>query len=136
MRHINPPTLSAPRGYTHVVEATGGRTVYVSGQVAVDREGNLVGAGDISAQTRQVFENLKLALAAADAGLDDVVKITVFMKDVSQLSAFRDVRNTYFTGHPPASSLVQITQLVSPELLVEVEAIAVVGAEGAERSPR
>jgi len=127
VRHINPPTLSTPRGYTHVVEATGGRTLYVSGQVAVDREGNLVGAGDVTAQARQVFENLKAALAAADASLDDIVKITVFMKDVSQLQAFRAVRDVYFPGEKPASSLVQISQLVAPELLLEVEAIAVVG---------
>lgn len=125
MRHINPPALSQPRGYTHVVEATGGRTIYVSGQIAVDREGRLVGEGDIAAQTRQVFENLEAALAAADASLDDVVKITVFMKDVSQLPTFREVRDRYFKGEPPASSLVQISQLVTPELLIEVEAIAV-----------
>jgi reactive intermediate/imine deaminase len=124
MRHINPPSLAAPRGYTHVVEAKG-RSLYVSGQIALDREGKLVGAGDISAQTRQVFENLKSALAAAHATLNDIVKITVFMKDVTQLPAFRAVRDTYFTSHPPASSLVQISQLVLPELLIEIEAIAV-----------
>jgi reactive intermediate/imine deaminase len=125
MRHINPPTLSSPRGYTHVVEATGGRTIYVSGQVAFDHEGRLVGQGDVAAQTRQVFDNLKAALEAADASLGDVVKITVFMTDLSQLQTFRDIRDTYFGGKPPASSLVQISQLVVPGLLVEVEAIAV-----------
>jgi reactive intermediate/imine deaminase len=129
MRHINPSTLSPPRGYTHAVEATGGRTIYVSGQVALDREGRLVGQGDVAAQTRQVFDNLEAALVAADATLEDVVKITVFMKDVSQLQSFRDVRDTYFKGKPPASSLVQISQLVLPDLLVEVEAIAVPGRE-------
>ena len=130
MRHINPPGLSTPTGYTHLVEVSGGRTIYISGQVALDGEGRLVGEGDVAAQSRQVFENLKTALAAADATLDDVVKITVFMKDVSQLKTFREIRNSYFTRQVPASSLVQITQLVSPDFLVEVEAIAVVGDAG------
>lgn len=127
MRHINPSTLPAPRGYSHVVEVTPGRTLYISGQIAFDERGKLVGLGDVGAQTRQVFENLKIALAAADAKLEDVVKITVFMKDVSQIDAFRSVRDAYFKGKPPASSLVEISQLVSPELLIEIEAIAVVG---------
>ena len=125
MKHINPPALSAPRGYSHVVEAAGGRTIYVSGQIAVDREGRVVGAGDFEAQTRQVFENLSAALAAADATLDDVVKITIFVTDISQLQILRAVRDTYFTGPPPASSLVEVSRLVLPELLVEIEAVAV-----------
>ncbi len=125
MKHINPPDLSPPRGYSHVVEVTGGRTVYVSGQIAVDGEGRVVGAGHFESQTRQVFENLKTALAAAGATLSDVAKITVFVTDISQLEAFRAVRNAYFTGSPPASSLVQVSRLVLPELMIEIEAIAV-----------
>jgi len=128
VRHLNPPTLPKPTGYTHVVEVVGGRTLYVSGQIAVDRDGAVVGKGDLKAQTRQVFENLKLALAACGATLDHVVKITVFMTDVSELQAFRDVRNTYFTKDLPASSLVQVVRLVRPELLIEIEAVAVVGS--------
>ena len=126
MKHINPAGLSTPRGYTHVVEPKPGRTLYISGQIALDHEGKLIGAGDITAQTRQVFENLKVALAAADAALSDIAKLTVFMKDISQLNAYRAVRDTYFTGKYPASSLMQISQLVMPELLIEIEAIAVV----------
>ncbi len=125
MKHLNPPTLSPPRGYSHVVEVTGGRTIYVSGQIAVDHEGRVVGAGDFAAQTRQVFENLKAALAAAAATLGDVVKITMFVTDMSQLQTLRAVRDTYFTGSPPASSLVEVSRLVLPELMVEIEAIAV-----------
>lgn len=128
MRHINPPTLSPPRGYSHVVEITGGRTIYVSGQIAVDRDGRVVGAGDFEAQTRQVFENLKAALDAAGATLDDVVKITMFVTDMSRLQTLRAVRDTYFTGAPPASSLVEVSRLVLPELMVEIEAIAVTGS--------
>jgi reactive intermediate/imine deaminase len=126
MKHINPPSLSRPRGYTHVVEVSAGRTIYVSGQVALDAEGRLVGKNDVAAQTRQVFDNLTAALAASGAGLDAVVKITVFMTDVSEVQVFRDIRDTYFGGSPPASSLVQVSRLVLPELLVEVEAIAVI----------
>lgn len=127
MKHHNPPTLTTPRGYSHVVEATGGRTIYVSGQVALDKHGRVVGAGDMAAQTRQVFENLKLALGAADASLDDIVKITVFVTDVAQAPAVREVRDEYLTKAKPASSLVQITALFMPELLIEIEAVAVVG---------
>jgi reactive intermediate/imine deaminase len=125
VKHTNPPTLSKPNGYTHVVEVTGGRTLYVAGQVALDQAGAVVGAGDLKAQTQQVFENLKLALAGAGATLDNVVKITVFMTDASQIQIFRDVRDRYFTGPPPASTLVQVVRLFRPEIMIEVEAVAV-----------
>jgi reactive intermediate/imine deaminase len=124
--HSNPATLSKPTGYTHVVEVAGGRTLYISGQVALDFAGALVGKGDLKAQTRQVFENLKSALAASGATLDHVVKITVFMTDVSEIQTFRDVRNSYLMKEPPASTLVQVMRLARPELMIEIEAVAVV----------
>jgi len=127
IKRTNPTTLSKPTGYTHVVETSGGRTLYISGQVALDKSGALVGANDLKAQTRQVFENLKAALAAAEATLDDVVKITVFVTDLSHLQTFRTFRKAYFTKAPPASSLVEVSGLALPELLVEIEAVAVVG---------
>src|SRR5262245_41022161 len=126
MRHVNPPSFPRPNGYSHAVETTGGRTVYVSGQVSLDSDGKVVGAGDVTAQARQVFENLKTVLAAANASLDDVVKITVFMTDLSGLNAFRRRRTEYFPKDAPASSLVRVAGLVLPELLIEIEAIAVV----------
>lgn len=126
VKHTNPATLPRPAGYTHVVEVSGGRTLYVSGQIALDSSGALVGMDDLRAQTRQVFENLKAALKASGASLGNVVKITVFMTDVSQLQVFRQVRDQYFTGEPPASSLVQVVRLARPELMIEVEAVAVV----------
>jgi reactive intermediate/imine deaminase len=126
MKHINPPTLAAPRGYTHVVEATGGRTIYISGQVPLDSNGALVGDGDLAAQTTQVFENLRSALAAAGASFADVAKITVFMTDVSRIDEFRGVRDRYITGQPPASSLVEVSRLFRPGILTEIEAIAIV----------
>ena len=126
VKRTNPATLSKPSGYTHVVTVSGGRTVYVAGQVALDQAGNLVGQGDLKAQARQVFENLKTALASSEATFDDVVKITVFMTDVSDLQAFRETRNSYFTKEPPASTLVQVVRLARPEFLIEIEAVAVV----------
>ena len=135
-RTTNPPQLPRPNGYSHVVDVGPGRTIYVSGQIALNRAGQLVGAGDIKAQTRQVFENLEVALASSGASLDDVVKITVFMTDISQLPGFRDVRDTYFTSAPPASSLVEVKSLVRPDLLVEVEAIAVVARDRAAAAGR
>jgi len=134
-RHLNPSTLSPPgnagvAGYSQVVEVRGGeRTIYVSGQVAVDKDGKVVGEGDFEAQTRQLFENLKAALPAVDALVDHVVKITVFVTDSSRLQRFREIRNTYFSTSPPASSLIQVVRLAAPEWLVEVEAIAVVGED-------
>ncbi|HJV37452.1 MAG TPA: RidA family protein, partial [Geothrix sp.] len=126
VRFLNPATLPKPNGYSHVVEVEGGRTLYVSGQIALDKDGALIGKGDLKAQTRQVFENLQSALRASGATLDHVVKITVFMTDVSDIQAFRDVRDTYFTQQHPASSLVQVSRLARPDLLIEIEAVAVV----------
>lgn len=128
VKHVNPPDLSRPTGYTHVVEVTGGRTIYVSGQVALDRAGVLVGKNDLEAQTRQVFENLRTALAASGATLDDVVKITIFLTDASQIQVVRNVRDAYFTKEPPASSAVEVARLARPDLMIEIEAVAVVAA--------
>jgi reactive intermediate/imine deaminase len=129
VKYINPEGLSQPRGYSHVVEVRGGRTVYISGQVPLDPAGAVVGERDFAAQTRQVFENLRLALAAANATFADLAKITVFMTDVSQLATFREIRGSYFGSHAPASSLVQVVQLFMPDVMIEIEAIAVVAAD-------
>jgi reactive intermediate/imine deaminase len=123
--HVNPDTLAAPRGYSHVVVASGGRTIYVSGQVPLDRAGALVGAGDLAAQTRQVFENIKAALAAAGATFGDVVKLTYFVTDASQVQVVRDVRDTFIDrARPPASTLVEVRRLVRQEFQIEIDAIA------------
>jgi reactive intermediate/imine deaminase len=124
-KRVNPPGLARPTGYTHVVQVEGGRTLYVSGQVARDQTGNVVGKGDFRAQTRQVFENLKTALASCGATLDDVVKITIFVTDASEIQGFREIRDAYFTKAPPASSFFQVVRLAQPDFMVEVEAIAV-----------
>ncbi|MEP7117808.1 MAG: RidA family protein [Acidobacteriota bacterium] len=126
IQRINPPGLSTPTGYAHVVSATGGRTIYISGQVAVDATGQLVGPGDLAAQTRQVFANLAVALEAAGATFNDVVKTNYYMRDASQVQVIRDLRARYFTTQLPASTLVEVTRLANPGFLIEIEAIAVV----------
>src|SRR5947207_5959005 len=126
VEYMNPPTLSAPTGYTHVVQVHRGRTVYIAGQVAFDKSGNVVGKGDFAAQATQVFENLKLALAAAGATFDNLVKVTTFVTDMSHLQALRTLRAKYYGENAPASTLVQVGKLVNEELMIEIEAIAVV----------
>jgi enamine deaminase RidA (YjgF/YER057c/UK114 family) len=124
-RFINPPEIHPPRGYTHVVETGPGRTVYIAGQVAVDKDGNLVGVNDMAAQAAQVFKNLQSALSAVGASFENVVKLTVFVTDISQLAAVREVRDRYVnTSSPPASTALQVVSLARPEFLVEVEAVA------------
>ena len=126
VRHTNPTTLSKPTGYTHVVEVNRGRTIYIAGQVAFDASGSLVGKGDFAAQTRQVMENLKAELTAAGATFDNVVKVNTYVTDMSQLPKLREIRASYFGTNPPASTLVQVVGLALPDLMIEIEAIAVV----------
>lgn len=127
LQHKNPNSLSKPKGYTHVVEALRGRTVYVSGQVALDANGALVGAGDFEVQCVQVFENLKAALAEAGADFNCVVKLGFYFKDIANIAIARSVRDRYLSAtHPPASTAVEVRRLVSEDWLIEVDAIAVV----------
>ncbi|MYR54890.1 RidA family protein, partial [Streptomyces sp. SID625] len=101
--------------------------VAVSGQLALDEDGRLVGEGDPAAQARQVFENLRRCLAAAGAGFDDVVKLTYFVTDIAHLPAIRTARAAHIPDDRlPASSAVQVAALVRPEFLMEIEAFAVV----------
>lgn len=125
IQRMNPAGLSTPTGYSHVVSARG-RTVYVSGQVAFDARGQLVGKGDLPAQTRQVFANLDTALKAAGATFNDVVKVNYYMLDASQVQVIRDIRTQYFTRDLPASTLVQVGRLANPDFLIEIEVVAVV----------
>ena len=129
-RFINPETLSKANGYTHLVETRGGRTVYISGQIALDSQGNIVGVSDFEAQTRQVFLNLKNALEAVQMNFNQVVKLGIYVTDISNVVTLRRVRDEFVnTVQPPASTLVQVAALVRPELLVEIEAIAVSSPE-------
>lgn len=103
-----------------------GSHVFIAGQVATDADGELVGIGDAKAQSEQCFKNVEAALNAAGANWDDVTKITCFLVNADDYSAYAEVRNGIFPENGPASSTVIVTALVRPEMLVEVEAYAVV----------
>ena len=109
--------------YTDAVVA--GKTVYVSGQGAQDTQGKLVGRGDVVAQTRQVLDNMKIALAAAGGTLDDVTKVTVYLKNVDDRPKVNEVRKEYFKDNKPASTLIEISRFAIDGMLVEIEAVAV-----------
>jgi enamine deaminase RidA (YjgF/YER057c/UK114 family) len=121
----SPDGLGPPAGYSHVVTVPRGRLVWTSGQVATDASGEAVGPGNWEWQARQVFDNLGRALEGAGAGWADVVKLTFYVVDVSELPTIRAVRDEFVdTSRPPTSSLVQVAGLVSPDFLLEVEAVA------------
>jgi enamine deaminase RidA (YjgF/YER057c/UK114 family) len=124
-----PNTMPKSVGYSQVATVTGGTLVFVSGQVALDTSGNVVGKDDFRAQVQQVFENLKAAMEAAGGTFDDVVKLNSYLVDLapSHLTEFREVRDKYVNvKNPPASTAVQIQRLFRSEFLVEIEAVAVV----------
>ena len=126
LTHLNPEGVAPGNGYSHVVTGPG-RWVAISGQVAFDAEGKLVGEGDAGAQAQQVFANLERCLAAAGATFADVVKLNFFVTDVAYLPAIRVARDAYIdTAKPPASTAVQVVALFRPDVLLEVEAYAVV----------
>lgn len=126
LTHIPAPDGVAPApAYSHVVMGSG-RLIAVSGQLALDEKGELVGPGDPLAQARQVFENLRRCLAAAGASFEDVVKVTYFVTDVAHMPAVRRARDEFLDpARLPAASAVQVAALMAPEFLMEIEALAV-----------
>jgi enamine deaminase RidA (YjgF/YER057c/UK114 family) len=130
IKRINPPELGTPPGYSQVVEVHAGRLVFIAGQTAVDRDGEIVGKNDFAAQAAQVFENLAAALAAVGATAANLVKLTVFVTDMDNLFSYREARNRFFaTVTPPAApavTLVEVSKLYGPDFLIEIEAIAAV----------
>ena len=127
----NPDTVAAPVGtYSQAVRVETGDAVWihVSGQIAIDLEGNLVRPGDLRAQTRQVFENLRAILEAHGATFADVVKIGTYLTTLDDLAGMREVRSEYLTSEPPASTAVQVVALVVPDALIEIDLVAVVPA--------
>jgi 2-iminobutanoate/2-iminopropanoate deaminase len=119
------PGMSAPVShFTHVVRA--GRLVFVSGCVATDGDGRVVGGNDVVAQTRQTLENIKRCLAAAGATFADICKVTVFLRNIGDREKVNTVRKEYFGAHRPASTLVEISRLVRDDYLIEIEATAVI----------
>ncbi len=125
--YLQPGNVPKPAGdYSQGVKVKGGSLVVISGQVAWDVQGNLVGKGDIRAQTRQVFENIKNMLASAGATFQDVVKLGIFLKNLEDFGAFREIRAQYLKPPFPPTTLLVVKSLAREEWLLEVEAMAVV----------
>ncbi len=132
-RFINPAGLTRPTGYTHVVLSADGRTAYIAGQVAFDSAGQVVGAGDFRLQAERVFANLRLALAAVGASFGNILKTTTYIPDVRNIPALREARARHFvSAQPPAGTLLVVSALARPELLLEIEAVVDLRARTAE----
>lgn len=123
----NVPGMAAPTGYSYAVKKSGS-PVFIAGQVAIDGEGRIVGEGDAAAQVEQVFDNLRRVLAACGGTLRDVVKMNVYVTDPSHRPAIAEARLRHFSpGEYPASTYVVVSALAVPQLLVEIEAVAIIG---------
>jgi reactive intermediate/imine deaminase len=126
-RYLSPDTMPPPFGYSQVVDVPASRILYLAGQVPLDRNGELVGAGDFEAQTRQVFDNVTAGLQAAGISWNEVVKLSYFVVDIGNASEMRAIRDEYInTDTPPASTLVEVSRLFRDDVLIEIEAVAVV----------
>lgn len=127
---INPPELGTPPGYSQVVDVSAGRIIFIAGQTALDRDGNVVGKNDFAAQAAQVFSNLAIALQASGCTAANLAKLTVFLTDMDNLGSYRETRNRFFaTVTPPAApavTLVEVSKLYGPDFMIEIEAIAAV----------
>ena len=125
--YMNPGGIAdpSPSGFTAVVKA--GNTVYIAGMVAQDENGNVVGEGDAEAQTRQIWHNIGVAVAAAGGSLADIVKTTTYVTGIEHGAAVRRVRGELFPQNPPTSTLLVVSELANPAYVVEIESIAVIG---------
>jgi enamine deaminase RidA (YjgF/YER057c/UK114 family) len=127
---INPPELGTPPGYSQIVDVSAGRIIFIAGQTALDRDGNVVGKNDFAAQAAQVFRNLGFALQASGCTATNLVKLTVFLTDMDNLALYREARNRFFASvTPPAApavTLVEVSKLYGPDFMIEIEAIAAV----------
>lgn len=133
-RGFDPPGVAKPFGiFSNAAFEPEGARLHVSGQVAFDADGDIVGIGDIRAQTRQVLDNVRTILAAAGGTMADIVQVVVYVTDMRHLAAIHEVRAEYFEPPYPASTLVQVSALVRPELLVEISAIAVIPEDRVKR---
>ena len=122
----NPIGLALPSGFSHVATSTRRKTVMISRQVAYDAEGRVVGVDDLAAQVAQVYNNIHTALLACGASFSDVVKTTLYVKDMTpeKIKVIREARSRFLSTEPPASTMVGVQALARPELLLEVDAVA------------
>lgn len=127
-QEIVSPVLATPNG--HFAQATAaeasGRLVFISGMTARNKKGGVTGIGDITAQTTQVCENLKAAVEAAGGTLDDIVRVDAYVRNMEDFAAIHEVRRKFFTGSPPASTMVEVSNFVNKDYLIEINAIAVI----------
>jgi len=103
-----------------------GRLVFISGMTSRRADGTIAGLGDIEAQTRQVCENLKAAVEAAGGTMDDICRVDVYVRNMEHFEKIHKVRREYFKSPPPASTMVEVTKMTSPDYLIEINAIAVI----------
>lgn len=122
------PALAKPNGhFAHATSApASGRFVFISGMTARNASGGVSGVGDVTSQTHQVCQNLKTAVEAAGGSLEDIARVDVYVRNMEDFAAIHEVRAQYFTGEPPASTLVEVSKFVNKDYLIEINAIAVV----------
>ncbi|HKP53894.1 MAG TPA: RidA family protein [Chloroflexia bacterium] len=127
---VNPPTLPRPKGFNHGILTTGGRILFLAGQTALDMEGHIIAPGDIVAQYRQVLSNLKAVVVEAGGTMQNIIKITIFVKDLdgykAHLKSLGQVHKEFFGSYYPATALLEISRFFDDEALVEIEGIAVI----------
>jgi 2-iminobutanoate/2-iminopropanoate deaminase len=129
-KEIRSSKLPAPSGhFAQAIEIEAkGRLIFISGMVAKGGDGKVVGVGDIEAQTTQVCENLKAAIEAAGGTMDDICRVDVYVRNMEHFEKIHKVRREYFkSAPPPASTMVEVSKFTSPDYLIEISAIAVVG---------
>jgi enamine deaminase RidA (YjgF/YER057c/UK114 family) len=129
VRFMNPTSVSSPRGYSHasIVDLGNSKMIILSGQVPLDRQGNLIGKGDFRKQAEQVFRNIKSIVTEAGGTMDHIVKLGIFLVDAGEIQTLREVRDTVINlKNPPASTLVEVKGLFRPDVLIEIEATAII----------
>jgi len=129
---INPKNVHWPLGYSHIVKV--GDTVHVSGQLPLDQEGNIVGKGDMAAQTEKTYENLKRCLKTVGATMYDIVMLRIFVTNLDEFDKTRDIRKKYFGKYRPATTGLEISRLYFPDAMIEVDAMAVIGSGASEEA--
>lgn len=126
---MNPSSVALPKGYSHaaIVDLGNCKMVILSGQVALDKQGNLVGKDDFDKQAEQVFENIRNILVAAGGSMNDIVKLGYYVMDVSRIQSLRAIRDRFVNvKNPPASTLVKVAGLFREDILIEIEATAII----------
>jgi enamine deaminase RidA (YjgF/YER057c/UK114 family) len=128
VRYLNPPALEKPPGYSHVVDVRGNHLIFIAGQAAVDASGTVVGGDNVEEQAEQAFRNVSAALESVGCTAANLVKLTVFMRDMTKLTDYRRARDRFFNSVSPpvapAVTLVEVSRLYSERLLIEIEGVA------------